>query len=72
MATTGSVQVWSPYPDDPVFQRYYEKFLRDFGAQYDDPEITQFVSGFGLGKWGETHTLKYSTGDASPREAVFE
>ena len=25
-----------------------------------------------MGKWGETHTLKYSTGDESPRQAVFE
>jgi hypothetical protein len=70
--TTGSFKGWTPYPDDPIFQEKYGKFLRDFAAKYDDPEITQFVSGFGLGKWGETHTLVYSTGDASPREAVFE
>lgn len=70
--TTGSFKGWSPYPDDPVFQEKYSKFLHDFAAEYDDPDVTQFVSGFGLGKWGETHTLIYSTGDAKPREAVFE
>ena len=70
--TTGSVDVWTPYPDDPIFQKEYEAFLTAFAAKYNDPDITQFVSGFGLGKWGETHTLKYSTGDESPRQAVFE
>lgn len=70
--TTGSVQVWSPYPDDPVFQRCYEKFLTDFAAKYNDPAVTAYVSGFGLGMWGETHTLIYSTGNDEPREAVFE
>ena len=70
--TTGSVDVWTPYPDDPIFQREYEAFLTAFAAKYNDPDVTQFVSGFGLGKWGETHTLKYSTGDESPRQAVFE
>lgn len=57
--TTGSVQVWSPYPDDPIFQEKYAKFLQDFAAKYNDPDLTNYVSGFGLGKWGETHTLKY-------------
>lgn len=59
VTTTGSVQVWSPYPDDPIFQEKYAKFLQDFAAKYNDPDITNYVSGFGLGKWGETHTLKY-------------
>lgn len=70
--TTGSVDVWTPYPDDPIFQKEYEAFLTAFAAKYNDPDVTQFVSGFGLGKWGETHTLKYSTGDEAPRQAVFE
>lgn len=69
---TGSVDVWTPYPDDPIFQEKYEGFLTDFAAKYNDPDVTQFVSGFGLGKWGETHTLVYSTGDETPKFAVFE
>lgn len=72
VTTTGSVQVWSPYPDDPIFQQKYEKFLADFASVYNDPSITQFVSGFGLGKWGETHSLIYSTGDETPRQSVFD
>lgn len=69
--TTGSVQVWSPYPDDPVFQAKYSQFMRDFAAKYNDPDVTAYISGFGLGKWGETHSLIYSTGDEKPKEAVF-
>lgn len=70
--TTGSWTGWSPYPDDPVFQEKYEKFLTAFAEKFNDPKITQFVSGFGLGKWGETHSLIYSTGDATPRQAVTD
>ncbi len=61
---TGSVDVWSPYPDDPIFQEKYAKFLQDFAAKYNDPDVTNYVSGFGLGMWGETHTLKYKAVDA--------
>ena len=69
---TGTMKVWSPYPDDPIFQQKYEKFLRAFAAKYNDPDVTEYVSGFGLGKWGETHSLIYSTGDESPKQAVFD
>lgn len=70
VTTTGSVQVWSPYCDDPVFQEKYEAFVRDFAAKYNDPDVTEFVSGFGMGKWGESHTVWYSTGDNAPRWEV--
>lgn len=72
-STTGSFKDgWTPYPDDPIFQEKYEKFLTDFAAKYNDPDVTQFVSGFGLGLWGETHTLQYSTDDETPKQAVFD
>ena len=71
-STTGSTQVWSPYPDDPVFQAKYEQFLTAFTEQYNDPDLVQFISGTGLGKWGEGHSLKYSTGNMTPRESVFD
>ncbi len=67
-----STIVWSPFADDPVFQKYYEKFIQDLAAKYDDPDVTMFISGTGLGKWGETHTMRYSTGDNTPRRAVAE
>lgn len=72
VTTTGSVQVWSPYCDDPIFQEKYEQFVRDFAAKYNDPNVTEFISGFGMGKWGESHTVWYSTGDNEPREAVID
>ncbi len=74
--TLGSVgherEYWSPYPDDPIFQEEYAKFINALAEEYNDPERTMFVSGLGLGKWGEYHTCIYSTGDESPREAVFD
>ena len=70
-STTGSVTVWSPYPDDPVFQTKFKQFLTDFAARYDDPATVQFISGTGIGKWGESHSVKYSTGDETPRAQVF-
>ena len=70
--TTGSVKVKSGYPDDPVFQKYYEKFVKALAEEYNDPEQVEFISGLGLGAWGECHTFKYSTGDATPREAVLD
>lgn len=72
ITTTGSVQVWSPYCDDPIFQEKYERFVRDFAAKYNDPDVTEFISGFGMGKWGESHTVRYSTENNEPRKAVVE
>lgn len=73
--TLGSVgherHYWSPYPDDPVFQEEYAKFINALAAEYDDPEKTAFISGLGMGKWGEYHTCVYSTGDESPKIQVF-
>ena len=71
VTTTGSVQVWSPYPDDPVFQEKYETFLHAFAQKYDDPDVTMFISGTGLGKWGESHSVIYSTDNVSVREKTF-
>lgn len=69
---TGSMKVWSPYCDDPVFQEKYAAFLQAMAAKYDDPEVTMFISGFGLGKWGESHSVTYSTGNAEPRADVID
>ena len=69
---TGTVYVKSGYPDDPTFQRYYKKFVDAFAAKYNNPEEVEFISGLGLGAWGECHTFKYSTDDAKPRESVLD
>ena len=60
----------SPYPDDPVFQEKYEKFVEAFAKQYNNPDIVEFIDGYGLGKWGEAHTMKYLNPDN--RATVFD
>lgn len=71
--TTGtSTKVWTPYPDDPVFQDLYEKFLRAFAAEFNNPDEVDWMGSWGIGLWGEYHTCIYSTGDESPREPVFD
>ncbi len=71
-STTGSTTVWSPYPDDPVFQECYSKFIHAFAQEFNDPDLVQCIEGFGMGKWGEYHSCKYSTGDMTPRQDVFD
>ncbi|GHT03789.1 hypothetical protein FACS189440_11730 [Bacteroidia bacterium] len=43
---------WSPYPDDPVFKEKITKFVEAFAAEYDNPEIVDYVDAFNLGKGG--------------------
>ena len=66
---TGSYTVWTAYPDDPIFQAKYEKFMAAFGAKFNDPDLVDFMDGYGLGKWGEGHSLIYL--DDANREPVF-
>jgi hypothetical protein len=67
---TGSKTVWSPYPDDPVFREKYTRFLHAFGQQFNDPDVVAFIDGYGLGKWGEGHSMRYL--DAGNRRNVFD
>lgn len=68
-STSGSQTLWSPYPDDPVFQEKYAAFLEAFAARFGDPAEMDFVDGYGLGKWGEGHSMLYL--DPANREAVW-
>lgn len=61
--------IWSPYPDDPVFQQKYEKFITALAAAFNDPDKVDFIDAYGLGKWGEAHGVKY--GDYRKKEEVF-
>lgn len=76
--TTGSATVYSGYPDNQTFQKYYEKFVKAFAQRFDNPDEVEYISGLGLGKWGECHTFRYSTettlgvGDESPRYDVYD
>ncbi len=60
----------SPYPDDPVFQEKYAKFLRAFASYFDDPEKVEFIDAYSLGKWGESHSMIYR--DNANKEAVYD
>ncbi|MCI7177996.1 MAG: DUF4832 domain-containing protein [Candidatus Cryptobacteroides sp.] len=60
----------SPYPDDPVFQEKYSKFIKELAEDLDDPDKMDFIDAFGLGKWGECHTLIYK--DGSNKSQVFD
>ena len=71
-STTGSTKVWTPYPDDPTFQQLYEKFLRAFAKEFNNPDEVDWMGSWGIGKWGEYHSCIYSTGDMTPREPVFD
>lgn len=67
---TGSKTVWSPYPDDPIFQQKYSAFVKAFASKFNDPEQVEFIDGFGLGKWGEAHSMNYI--NVKNREQVFK
>lgn len=49
----------TPYPQDPVFQEYYEKFIRELAKDFNDPDKCAFIDAYGLGKWGEAHNVIY-------------
>jgi hypothetical protein len=61
---------WTPYPDDPVFQEKYTKFIKAFAQKFNDPDVVEFIDGYGLGKWGEGHSMKYI--NSANRESVFK
>ncbi len=51
----------TPYPQDPVFQQYYTKFIKAFAEDFNDPDRTAFIDAYGLGKWGEAHNVIYES-----------
>ncbi len=51
--------LWTPYADDPVFLEKLDKFLEAMGKEFNDPEITDYVDGCGLGTWGEGFNAVY-------------
>lgn len=49
----------TPYPQDPIFRKYYAKFIEAFAKEFNDPMRTSFIDAYGLGKWGEAHNVVY-------------
>lgn len=60
----------SPYPDDKTFQSLYDKFVEAFAEKYDNPDEVDFIDGYGLGKWGESHAMVYL--DENNKKSVME
>ena len=60
----------TPYPEDPVFQAKFTKFIQEFAKDFNDPAKVDFIDGFSLGKWGEAHALIFQ--DNSHKREVFE
>lgn len=60
----------SPYPDDSVFQAKYSRFIEAFAEKFDDSYKVDFIDGYGLGKWGEAHSMVYK--DYANKARVFE
>ena len=55
----GNRDIRSPYPDDPVFQQKYSRFIEALAKEYNDIDKVDFIDAYGLGKWGEGHSLIY-------------
>ena len=62
----------SPFPDDPVFQEKYAKFIKELAKDFNDPDKMDFIDAFGLGKWGESHAMEYKDSTTANRRKVVE
>ncbi len=62
---TGGTIYKTSYPDCAIFQAKYEKFLRAFAEKFNDYDLVDFIDGYGLGLWGECHSMLYSDGNAN-------
>lgn len=55
----------TPIPQDPIFQRFYTKFIEELAKDFNDPVRTSFIDAYGLGKWGEAHNVVYENPNSS-------
>lgn len=65
----------TPYPQDPIFQQHYARFIEELAKDFNDPARTSFIDAYGLGKWGEAHNVIYedpNTATGANTEALKE
>nr|WP_199117558.1 DUF4832 domain-containing protein [Pedobacter sp. ASV28] len=60
----------TPYPQDPVFRKYYTKFIEAFAKEFNDPDRASFIDAYGLGKWGEAHHVVYEDPKTTTSENI--
>ena len=54
------------YVDNPIWLGKFEKFIEAFAKKYDNPDITDFIDGYGVGWWGEGHHINLMDKDNLP------
>lgn len=59
----------TPFPQDPIFRQYYEKFIEALAQDFNDPDKVAFIDAYGFGKWGEAHNVVYED-QIRPREPI--
>lgn len=70
VSKVGDKDIYTPYPDDPVFQEKYSRFIKAFAERYDSTDEVDFIDAYGLGKWGEAHSMRYM--DSRNKIPVYE
>ncbi|MEG1635704.1 MAG: hypothetical protein RR388_08760, partial [Rikenellaceae bacterium] len=68
----GGAKYWTPYIDDPIFQEKLTNFVKAFAAEYDNPDIVDFVDGVNVGRWGECHGLEIENMTKAKSDAALE
>jgi|GEM_PF-97762 len=59
-------RVRDAFMDDPIFLEKFDTFVKAFAKEYDNPDITDFVDGFGAGWWGEGHHINLKDNNNLP------
>lgn len=65
VSNTSRPNWFTPIVMDPVFRSYYEKFVKAFAQEFNDPDRVAFIDAYGLGKWGEGHNVCYEQNNAT-------
>ena len=65
VSNTSHPNWFTPIVMDPVFRSYYEKFVKAFAQEFNDPDRVAFIDAYGLGKWGEGHNVCYEQNNAT-------
>lgn len=58
---------WTPFPDDPIFLKHYENFVRAFARKFNDPDVVDVIDGYTVGAWGEAHSEQFLSKDGGKR-----